>query len=141
MAVIDRAERYHALADQWRSGHLSPKDAAARVSALLGEIVTIESTARRFDVAFEELAKAEQLAKEIGEDAIRELMAKVDEYIPTPDRPIDKPFLMASGVLAVILGVVQGLLFVRLAPFVLDSLMLPTGDLSGLSGCCKVLTG
>ena len=32
--------------------------------------------------------------KKIGEDAIRELMAKVDEYIPTPDRPIDKPFLM-----------------------------------------------
>jgi elongation factor Tu len=32
--------------------------------------------------------------KKIGEDAIRELMAAVDAYIPTPERPIDKPFLM-----------------------------------------------
>jgi elongation factor Tu len=32
--------------------------------------------------------------KKMGEDAIRELMAAVDAYIPTPDRPIDKPFLM-----------------------------------------------
>ena len=32
--------------------------------------------------------------KEIGEDSIRELMKAVDSYIPTPDRPIDKPFLM-----------------------------------------------
>jgi elongation factor Tu len=31
---------------------------------------------------------------EIGENAIRELMAAVDEYIPTPERPIDQPFLM-----------------------------------------------
>ncbi len=31
---------------------------------------------------------------EIGEKAIRELMAAVDEFIPTPDRPIDQPFLM-----------------------------------------------
>jgi elongation factor Tu len=31
---------------------------------------------------------------EIGEDAIRELMKAVDEYIPTPERPIDQPFLM-----------------------------------------------
>jgi elongation factor Tu len=30
----------------------------------------------------------------IGEDAIRELMAAVDAYIPTPERPIDQPFLM-----------------------------------------------
>jgi elongation factor Tu len=30
----------------------------------------------------------------LGHDAILELMAKVDEYIPQPDRPIDKPFLM-----------------------------------------------
>ncbi|EKF40003.1 elongation factor Tu, partial [Nitratireductor indicus C115] len=30
----------------------------------------------------------------IGEDAIRELMAAVDSYIPTPERPIDQPFLM-----------------------------------------------
>src|SRR5699024_1633470 len=30
----------------------------------------------------------------IGENAIRELMAAVDEHIPTPERPIDQPFLM-----------------------------------------------
>src|SRR5690348_1813883 len=32
--------------------------------------------------------------KEIGENAIRKLMAEVDAYIPTPERPIDKPFLL-----------------------------------------------
>src|SRR5690606_4047550 len=32
--------------------------------------------------------------KELGENAIRSLMAAVDEYIPTPERPIDQPFLM-----------------------------------------------
>jgi elongation factor Tu len=31
---------------------------------------------------------------EIGKEAILELMRKVDEYIPQPDRPKDKPFLM-----------------------------------------------
>jgi elongation factor Tu len=31
---------------------------------------------------------------EIGENAIRELMKEVDAYIPTPERPIDQPFLM-----------------------------------------------
>ncbi|MDA8870375.1 elongation factor Tu [Rhizobiaceae bacterium] len=31
---------------------------------------------------------------EIGENAIRELMAAVDSYIPQPERPIDQPFLM-----------------------------------------------
>ncbi|MEN0001275.1 MAG: elongation factor Tu [Pseudomonadota bacterium] len=40
------------------------------------------------------LAALEDSNKEIGEDAIRELMAAVDEYIPTPDRPVDQPFLM-----------------------------------------------
>ena len=30
----------------------------------------------------------------MGHDAILELMKAVDEYIPQPDRPIDKPFLM-----------------------------------------------
>ncbi len=29
------------------------------------------------------------------EAKIEELMAKVDEYIPTPERPLDKPFMMA----------------------------------------------
>ncbi|MBK6468114.1 MAG: elongation factor Tu [Rhodobacter sp.] len=32
--------------------------------------------------------------KDIGEDSIRELMKAVDEYIPTPARAIDQPFLM-----------------------------------------------
>ena len=32
--------------------------------------------------------------KEIGEDAVRALMAAVDDYIPTPARPLDLPFLM-----------------------------------------------
>jgi elongation factor Tu len=31
---------------------------------------------------------------EIGEKAIRALMEAVDSYIPTPERPIDQPFLM-----------------------------------------------
>ena len=31
---------------------------------------------------------------EIGENAIRELMAAVDAYIPQPERPVDLPFLM-----------------------------------------------
>ncbi|MRH22976.1 elongation factor Tu [Rhodovulum strictum] len=40
------------------------------------------------------LAAMEGRDAEIGEDKIRALMAAVDEYIPTPDRPIDQPFLM-----------------------------------------------
>jgi elongation factor Tu len=32
--------------------------------------------------------------KDIGEDSIRELMKAVDEYIPTPARAVDQPFLM-----------------------------------------------
>jgi elongation factor Tu len=40
------------------------------------------------------LAAVEGRDPEIGEKAIVELMAKVDEYIPTPVREIDKPFLM-----------------------------------------------
>jgi elongation factor Tu len=30
-----------------------------------------------------------------AQEGVMELMAKVDEYIPVPERPIDKPFLMA----------------------------------------------
>ena len=30
----------------------------------------------------------------LGEDAIKELMTQVDAYIPQPERPIDRPFLM-----------------------------------------------
>src|SRR5689334_6053688 len=40
------------------------------------------------------LAALEDSDKKIGEDAIRELMAAVDAYIPTPERPINMPFLM-----------------------------------------------
>ncbi|QBK30575.1 elongation factor Tu [Roseitalea porphyridii] len=40
------------------------------------------------------LAALEDSNAEIGEKAIRELMAAVDEHIPTPERPIDQPFLM-----------------------------------------------
>ena len=40
------------------------------------------------------LAALEDSDKTIGENAVRELMAAVDAYIPTPERPIDQPFLM-----------------------------------------------
>ncbi len=40
------------------------------------------------------LAALEDSNKEIGHDAILALMAAVDEYIPQPDRPVDRPFLM-----------------------------------------------
>jgi elongation factor Tu len=40
------------------------------------------------------LAAVEGNKPEIGHDKILELMAKVDEYIPTPKRDIEKPFLM-----------------------------------------------
>ena len=45
-------------------------------------------------IAGSALAAMEGRDPEIGENKIRELMAAVDEYIPTPARPIDKPFLM-----------------------------------------------
>jgi elongation factor Tu len=40
------------------------------------------------------LAAVEGRDAEIGENAILKLMAAVDEYIPTPARPLDQPFLM-----------------------------------------------
>ena len=40
------------------------------------------------------LAALEGRDPEIGENSINELMAAVDEHIPQPDRPVDKPFLM-----------------------------------------------
>lgn len=40
------------------------------------------------------LAAVEGRDDEIGKNAIAELMKAVDEYIPTPERPKDKPFLM-----------------------------------------------
>ncbi len=40
------------------------------------------------------LAALEGKTPEIGKDAILKLMAAVDEHIPTPERPVDQPFLM-----------------------------------------------
>ena len=40
------------------------------------------------------LCALEKREPKIGHDSILELMKAVDEYIPQPDRPIDKPFLM-----------------------------------------------
>nr|WP_321459555.1 elongation factor Tu [uncultured Cohaesibacter sp.] len=40
------------------------------------------------------LAAVENRDAAIGRDSIRELMAAVDDYIPTPDRPKDLPFLL-----------------------------------------------
>jgi elongation factor Tu len=40
------------------------------------------------------LCALEDKQPEIGEKAILELMAAVDSYIPQPERPIDRPFLM-----------------------------------------------
>ena len=40
------------------------------------------------------LAALEDRDPEIGEQAVRKLLAAVDEYIPTPERPVDQPFLM-----------------------------------------------
>ena len=40
------------------------------------------------------LAAVEGRDDAIGKDKVLELMAQVDEYIPTPDRPVDQPFLM-----------------------------------------------
>ena len=40
------------------------------------------------------LAALEDRDPEIGEQAVRKLLAAVDDYIPTPERPVDQPFLM-----------------------------------------------
>ena len=45
-------------------------------------------------VAGSALAALEGRDDNIGSEKIAELMKAVDEYIPTPDRPIDQPFLM-----------------------------------------------
>jgi elongation factor Tu len=45
-------------------------------------------------VAGSALAAVEGRDENIGKEKILELMAAVDDYIPTPDRPIDQPFLM-----------------------------------------------
>jgi elongation factor Tu len=40
------------------------------------------------------LCALEDRKPEIGHDAVLKLMAAVDEYIPQPERPVDRPFLM-----------------------------------------------
>jgi elongation factor Tu len=40
------------------------------------------------------LAAMEGRDPEIGENSIRELLAAIDSYIPTPERAVDQPFLM-----------------------------------------------
>jgi len=40
------------------------------------------------------LAALEEKNPEIGKESILKLMEEVDRYIPQPDRPVDKPFLM-----------------------------------------------
>ncbi len=45
-------------------------------------------------IAGSALAALEGRDPEIGENKIRELMEQVDSYIPQPERPKDKPFLM-----------------------------------------------
>src|SRR2546426_12434951 len=59
-----------------------------------------ELTKRDFDgdnipiIAGSALAALEDSNDEIGRQAILKLMAAVDEWIPTPGRPLDKPVLM-----------------------------------------------
>ena len=45
-------------------------------------------------IAGSALAALEDKNPEIGRESILKLMAAVDEWIPQPDRPLDKPFLM-----------------------------------------------
>jgi len=45
-------------------------------------------------IAGSALAALEGRDDNIGSEKIAELMKAVDEYIPTPDRPVDQPFLM-----------------------------------------------
>ncbi|WP_192499022.1 elongation factor Tu [Skermanella pratensis] len=40
------------------------------------------------------LMALEDKSPEIGKEAVLKLMAAVDEYIPQPERPVDRPFLM-----------------------------------------------
>jgi elongation factor Tu len=45
-------------------------------------------------IAGSALAALEEKSPEIGKESILKLMDAVDEWIPTPERPLDKPFLM-----------------------------------------------
>ena len=40
------------------------------------------------------LAALEGTNDEIGKNAVLELMSQIDEYMPAPERPLDKPFAM-----------------------------------------------
>jgi elongation factor Tu len=59
-----------------------------------------ELSKREFDgdnipiIAGSALAALEDKNPEIGKESILKLMAAVDEWIPQPERPLDKPFLM-----------------------------------------------
>ncbi|HEX2802455.1 MAG TPA: elongation factor Tu [Sphingomicrobium sp.] len=59
-----------------------------------------ELSKREFDgdnipiIAGSALAALEGKNDEIGKESILKLMAAVDEWVPTPERPLDKPFLM-----------------------------------------------
>jgi elongation factor Tu len=59
-----------------------------------------ELNKREFDgdnipiVAGSALAALEDKNPEIGREAVLKLMSAVDEWIPTPERPLDRPFLM-----------------------------------------------
>ena len=59
-----------------------------------------ELSKREFDgdnipiIAGSALAALEDKNPEIGKESILKLMDAVDEWIPTPERPLDKPFLM-----------------------------------------------
>ncbi|PPJ71326.1 elongation factor Tu, partial [Staphylococcus aureus] len=45
-------------------------------------------------IAGSAVAALQDKTPEIGHDAVLKLMAAVDSWIPQPDRPVDKPFLM-----------------------------------------------
>ena len=47
-----------------------------------------------FTIIGSALAAMEGKNPEIGEESIKKLMAAVDEYIPTPERAVDQPFLL-----------------------------------------------
>jgi elongation factor Tu len=59
-----------------------------------------ELSKREFDgdnipiIAGSALAALEDKNPEIGKESVLKLMEAVDEWIPTPERPLDKPFLM-----------------------------------------------
>ena len=63
------------------------------IRELLSSATTIPATTSRSSQG-SALAAMEGNNPEIGEESIRKLMAAVDDWIPTPERAIDQPFLM-----------------------------------------------